>query len=55
MAKKIFYCIVLALIVLTVVALGAVIKVNNPLMLLIHVVGCGGVFVGGYALGRKTK
>ena len=55
MAKKIFYCICLALIILAVVCLGAAIKVNNPIVWLIHIVGVGGVFVGGYILGRKTK
>ena len=55
MAKKIFYCIIVSLIVLTVVFLGAAIKVNNPFIWLIHIIGVGGVFVGGYILGRKTK
>lgn len=55
MAKKIFYAIILALIILVVIFLGATIKVTNPLVWILHIVGIGGVLVGGYVLGRKTK
>ena len=55
MAKKIFYLIILALIILVISCLGSIIKITNPLLVLLHIVGIAGVFIGGYVLGRKTK
>ncbi len=55
MAKKVFYAIALVLVILVIVFLGASIEVSNPLIWLLHIIGIGGVFVGGYILGRKTK